>query len=174
MYSVWGLQSFFFSTYALLPLNKALGLIELESLRIPHLVESYNEHILSEASSWPNANCSCLWANVNKNTTVGAGHWCDTGLVLSRGSKEATMSMTSSESFYVEKSTHSKHPIRKMQCLSFHQMLLYISDFLACIELFVVDGIARGEKSLNLVLCLFFISLRVASILTYLSCLKAV
>lgn len=117
-----GFAEFFFSTYALLPLNKALRLIELESLRIPHLVESYNEHILSEASSWPNANYSGLWANVNKNTTVGAGHWCDTGLVLSRGSKslqEATMSMTSSESFYVEKSTHSKHPIRKMQCLKF-------------------------------------------------------
>lgn len=84
------------------------------------------------------------------------------------------MSMTSSESFYVEKSTHSKHPIRNTVSEFSSNAALYIPDFLACIELFVVDGIARGEKSLNLVLCLFFISLRVASILTYLSCLKAV
>lgn len=51
-------------------------------------------------------------------------------------------------------------------CYLFHRLLAWI-------ELFVFDGIARGEKPLNLVLCLFFISLRAASILTDLSCLKA-
>lgn len=49
----------------------------------------------------------------------------------------------------------------------------YVFHRLPCMYWAFLDGIAQGEKSLNLVLCLFFISLRVASILTYLSCLKA-
>lgn len=53
-------------------------------------------------------------------------------------------------------------------------LLLDFTDLLACVELFVWDGIARGENPSHLVLRLLCISLRVARVLTYLSRLRAI
>lgn len=60
-----------------------------------------------------------------------------------------------SEESLLQRGHLSRSFIRKIQRLSLHwsSMLLNISDFLACIKLFVFNGTARGEKSLNLRLC---------------------
>lgn len=96
------------------------------------------------------------------------------GPELSRGSEsleEATAGVTSNESVSGEKRCY-KHLFRKVRCLGFCRPSNAAMCFglLARTELFVFDGTARGGKSLNLVLSLVFISLRVASILTDLSC----
>lgn len=88
---------------------------------------------------------------------------------------EAAAAMASKESLSVEKSARNRRLIRKIQRLEFSSVFSAAEYFrLPCMDsAFCLSWNSTRRKIFKLN-ALFFISLRVASILTYLSCLKAI